>query len=91
MSEDLDPMGALIVRESPSSSSLTDGAQIGIVIIITWSRTIYRQFTYLAGIVAPRDALQLVMYQMLVFHEEIDKIKSIVVFHVRRRVSLCSG
>ncbi|KAK0466146.1 CDF-like metal transporter [Desarmillaria tabescens] len=62
----LDPMGAII---------------IGLGIIISWSRTIYGQFELLAGKSAPREFLQLLIYNSMTFNEDIQKIDTVRAYH----------
>ncbi|KAL0570136.1 hypothetical protein V5O48_011828 [Marasmius crinis-equi] len=65
-SADLDPMGAII---------------IGLGIIIAWLRTIYGEFALLAGKSAPHEMLQLLIYKVATYHEEIEKIDKVRAYH----------
>lgn len=58
----LDPMGAMIIATC---------------IILSWTKTVYEQFTLLAGKAAPVDYQQLVIYKALTFHEEIKAIDTV--------------
>ncbi|KAK1226473.1 hypothetical protein PQX77_010557 [Marasmius sp. AFHP31] len=62
----LDPMGAII---------------IGLGIIIAWLRTIYGEFTLLAGHSAPHEMLRLLIYKAATYHEGIEKISEVKAFH----------
>ncbi|KAK0209113.1 CDF-like metal transporter [Desarmillaria ectypa] len=62
----LDPMGAII---------------IGLGIIISWSKTIYGQFELLAGKSAPREFLQLLIYNSMTFNDDIQKIDTVRAYH----------
>ncbi|WWC91730.1 uncharacterized protein L201_006677 [Kwoniella dendrophila CBS 6074] len=62
----IDPMGATI---------------IAICIIAVWSRTVYEQFTFLAGIAAPPEFINLVTYKALTFSEHIVSVDTVRVYH----------
>jgi divalent metal cation (Fe/Co/Zn/Cd) transporter len=75
----LDPLGAII---------------ISLVILTSWSRTAYLQFRELAGAAAPPEFLQLVTYNAMLHHADIEKIDSCKAYHsgpkVRSRQCCCS-
>ncbi|KJA28569.1 hypothetical protein HYPSUDRAFT_34003 [Hypholoma sublateritium FD-334 SS-4] len=62
----LDPTGAII---------------IGLGVIISWGRTIYREFELLAGKSASHEFLQLVIYKATTFTEEIEKVDTVRAYH----------
>ncbi|KAJ7672821.1 CDF-like metal transporter [Mycena rosella] len=62
----IDPLGALI---------------ISLALIIVWGRTLYRQFLLLAGVAAPIEFQQLVIYKAMMFAEGIKQIDSCTVYH----------
>ncbi|KAK0235621.1 CDF-like metal transporter [Armillaria nabsnona] len=62
----LDPMGAII---------------IGLGIIIAWTRSIYRQFEFLAGKSAPHEFLQLLIYKSMTFSDNIVQIDTVRAYH----------
>lgn len=62
----IDPAGAMI---------------LAIVIMCLWCRTIYEQFTFLAGISAPNDFISLVTYKAMTFSEEIKQVDTVRVYH----------
>ncbi|KDN52511.1 hypothetical protein K437DRAFT_254095 [Tilletiaria anomala UBC 951] len=62
----LDPMGAVI---------------ISFAIIFSWSRTAYLQFRELAGQAAPTEFMQLVTYNAMLHHANIEKIDSCKAYH----------
>ncbi|KAL0955440.1 hypothetical protein HGRIS_001683 [Hohenbuehelia grisea] len=62
----IDPMGAIII---------TFG------VIISWSRTIYKQFELIAGKSAPHDFLQLIIYKAATFSDEIEKVDTVRAYH----------
>ncbi|KAJ7505488.1 CDF manganese transporter [Mycena galericulata] len=62
----IDPLGALI---------------ISVALIIVWGRTIYRQFLFLAGVAAPIEFQQLVIYKAMMFADGIKQIDSCTVYH----------
>jgi divalent metal cation (Fe/Co/Zn/Cd) transporter len=72
----LDPMGAII---------------IALGVIISWTRTIYREFELLAGKSAPHGFLQLIVYKAATFSEDIVKIDTVRAYHVRFPVVLLGG
>ncbi|KAE9387856.1 CDF-like metal transporter [Gymnopus androsaceus JB14] len=63
----LDPTGALI---------------IGVGILLTWGRTIYRQFELLAGKSAPNEFLKLLTYNAMTFSEDIEKVDTVRAYHL---------
>ncbi|KAK0470072.1 CDF-like metal transporter [Desarmillaria tabescens] len=62
----LDPMGAII---------------IGFGIIVSWTRTIYHQFEFLAGKSAPHEFLQLLVYKSMTFNVEIVQLATVRAYH----------
>ena len=50
--------------------------------IISWGRTIYREFELLAGKSASHEFLQLVIYKATTFTEEIEKVDTVRAYHV---------
>ncbi|KDR85549.1 hypothetical protein GALMADRAFT_234481 [Galerina marginata CBS 339.88] len=62
----LDPTGAII---------------IALGVIISWGRTIYREFELLAGKAAPHDFLQLLIYKCATFTDSIEKIDTVRAYH----------
>ncbi|KAF7346126.1 Cation diffusion facilitator [Mycena sanguinolenta] len=62
----IDPLGALI---------------ISVALIIVWGRTLYRQFLLLAGIAAPMEFQQLVIYKAMMYADGIKQIDSCTVYH----------
>lgn len=64
-------------------------AQIALVVIAAWTRTIYAQFELLAGKSAPHDFLQLIIYKAMTFSDDIEKIDTVRAYHVCHLMS-CS-
>lgn len=62
----LDPVGAMI---------------ISVIIVTVWSFTAAENFSELAGKGAPPDFLQLITYNVMLFHEQIEKIDSVKAYH----------
>ncbi|KAG7099965.1 hypothetical protein E1B28_001758 [Marasmius oreades] len=62
----LDPVGAII---------------IGLGIMMAWGRTIYAQFKLLAGMSAPHEMLQLLIYKAATFSDDIEKIDTVRAYH----------
>ncbi|KZT07677.1 CDF-like metal transporter [Laetiporus sulphureus 93-53] len=62
----LDPLGALI---------------LAIGILLAWGRTIYKQFELLAGKSAPHDFIQLLIYKVVTFSDEIEKVDTVRAYH----------
>ncbi|KAF9032155.1 CDF-like metal transporter [Hymenopellis radicata] len=62
----LDPLGAIL---------------IALGIIISWTRTIWREFELLAGKSAPQDFLQLIVYKSMTFNDDIEKIDTVRAYH----------
>ncbi|KAF7365392.1 Cation diffusion facilitator [Mycena venus] len=62
----IDPLGALL---------------ISVALIIVWGRTLYRQFLLLAGVAAPLEFQQLVIYKAMMYAEGIKAIDACTVYH----------
>ncbi|WWD19661.1 hypothetical protein CI109_104123 [Kwoniella shandongensis] len=62
----IDPVGATI---------------IAVCIITVWTRTVYEQFTHLAGISAPADFINLVTYKAMTFSPDINSVDTVRVYH----------
>lgn len=62
----IDPMGATI---------------IALIIITVWTRTVYEQFTFLAGITAPPDFINLVTYKAMTFSPSITSVDTVRAYH----------
>ncbi|KAJ7855912.1 CDF-like metal transporter [Mycena olivaceomarginata] len=62
----IDPLGALLISAA---------------LIIVWGRTLYRQFLLLAGVAAPIEFQQLVIYKAMMYAEGIKQIDSCTVYH----------
>ncbi|KIR29157.1 cation diffusion facilitator 1 [Cryptococcus deuterogattii LA55] len=62
----IDPMGATM---------------IAMVIITVWTRTVYKQFTFLAGITAPPDFINLVTYKAMTFSPSITSVDTVRAYH----------
>ncbi|KAL7418424.1 hypothetical protein Q5752_006882 [Cryptotrichosporon argae] len=62
----IDPMGATI---------------IAVCIIAVWTRTVYEQFTHLAGIAAPAEYTNLVTYKAMTFSPDIRQVDTVRVYH----------
>ncbi|KAJ7644281.1 cation efflux family-domain-containing protein [Roridomyces roridus] len=62
----IDPVGALI---------------ISVALILVWGATLRRQFLLLAGIAAPVEFQQLVIYKAMMFADDIKQIDSCTVYH----------
>ncbi|KAJ7935456.1 cation efflux family-domain-containing protein [Mycena leptocephala] len=62
----IDPLGALL---------------ISVALIIVWGRTLYRQFLLLAGVAAPIEFQQLVIYKAMMYADGIKQIDSCTVYH----------
>ncbi|WVQ84611.1 hypothetical protein IAT38_006766 [Cryptococcus sp. DSM 104549] len=62
----IDPMGATI---------------IAICIITVWTITVHEQFTFLAGISAPPDFINLVTYKAMTFSPKIKHVDTVRVYH----------
>ena len=80
-------MGAIIVSFIDQKLLLTHNNsiyanQIASGVIVSWSRTIYKQFELLAGLSAPRDFLHLITYNAMMFSQEITCIDTIRAYHV---------
>lgn len=66
-------------------SSSFSQSQIGVGILLTWGRTVYREFELLAGKSAPNDFLKLLTYNAMTFSEDIEKVDTVRAYHVRLR------
>ncbi|CAL1694622.1 unnamed protein product [Somion occarium] len=62
----LDPMGAII---------------IALGVILSWTRTVYKQFELLAGKSAPHEFLQLIIYNATTFSNEIGGVDTVRAYH----------
>ncbi|EJT48104.1 hypothetical protein A1Q1_02914 [Trichosporon asahii var. asahii CBS 2479] len=62
----IDPVGAMV---------------LAIIVIGLWARTVYEQFTFLAGIAAPREFVSMVTYKAMTFSEEIKQVDTVRVYH----------
>ncbi|KAF9077151.1 CDF-like metal transporter [Rhodocollybia butyracea] len=62
----LDPTGALV---------------IGVGILLTWGRTVHREFQLLAGKSAPREFLQLLTYNTATFSDDIQQVDTVRAYH----------
>lgn len=54
---------------------------LALVVIGLWARTVYEQFTFLAGIAAPREFVSMVTYKAMTFSEEIKQVDTVRVYH----------
>ncbi|WVR07653.1 hypothetical protein IAU60_004695 [Kwoniella sp. DSM 27419] len=54
---------------------------IALAIIFVWCRTAYEQFTFLAGLSAPPEFINLVTYKALTFSEHITSVDTVRVYH----------
>ncbi|KAK0193505.1 CDF-like metal transporter [Armillaria mellea] len=57
------------------------GKQIGLGIIVAWTRSIYRQFEFLAGKSAPHEFLQLLIYKSMTFSDDIVQLDTVRAYH----------
>ncbi|RSH80995.1 uncharacterized protein EHS24_008427 [Apiotrichum porosum] len=62
----IDPVGAMV---------------IACIIITVWCRTVYEQFTFLAGITAPPEYVSLVTYKAMTFSPDIKQVDTVRVYH----------
>ncbi|KAK7695094.1 hypothetical protein QCA50_002284 [Cerrena zonata] len=62
----LDPMGAIIIAAG---------------VILSWTRTVWKQFELLAGKSAPHDFLQLIIYKATTFSDEIGGVDTVRAYH----------
>ncbi|KAE9394080.1 CDF-like metal transporter [Gymnopus androsaceus JB14] len=62
----LDPTGALV---------------IGIGILLSWGRTVFREFELLAGKSAPREFLNFLTYNAATFRDDIEKVDTVRAYH----------
>ena len=51
--------------------------------MIAWIRTIFLQFQLLAGKSAPHEFIQLIIYKVMTFSDEIEKVDTVRCYHVR--------
>ncbi len=61
--------------------------QIGLGIIIAWTRSIYRQFEFLAGKSASHEFLQLLIYKSMTFSDDIVQLDTVRAYHVCQLVN----
>lgn len=54
---------------------------LALLVIILWGRTVYEQFTFLAGISAPNEFISMVTYKAMTFSEEIKQVDTVRVYH----------
>ncbi|KAF5324098.1 hypothetical protein D9619_011202 [Psilocybe cf. subviscida] len=54
---------------------------LGLFIIISWGRTIYSEFTQLAGKAAPHEFMQLLTYKAATFSEAIERVDTVRAYH----------
>lgn len=54
---------------------------LAVLVIVLWGRTVYEQFTFLAGIAAPREFVSMVTYKAMTFREEIRQVDTVRVYH----------
>lgn len=82
---DLDPLGAIIVRRRAyaARTSVSNTLKIAFGVIISWSRTVHREFELLAGKSAPHTFLQLIVYKAATFSADIIKLDTVRAYHVR--------
>ena len=57
-------------------------SQLALGVIASWTRTVYKLFSLLAGKSAPHEFLQLIIYKAVTFSEEIEKIDTVRAYHV---------
>jgi len=50
-------------------------------VIIAWSTTIYKEFELLAGKSAPHEFLQLIIYKVMTYSNEIQKVDTVRAYH----------
>lgn len=62
----IDPAGAIV---------------LACAIIGVWSRTVYEQFTFLAGVTAPPEYLSMVTYKAMTFSPDIKQVDTVRVYH----------
>ncbi|KAJ7645541.1 CDF-like metal transporter [Mycena polygramma] len=62
----IDPLGALL---------------ISLALVVVWGRTLYRQYLLLAGVAAPMEFQQLVIYKAMMYADGIKQIDSCTVYH----------
>lgn len=62
----LDPMGGIL---------------IALGVMLAWGHTIYTEFELLAGKSAPRDFIQLLVYNAMTFSDEIEKVDTVRAYH----------
>ena len=56
--------------------------QISLGVVIAWTITIARQFALLAGKSAPHAFLQLIIYKVMTFSDEIQRVDTVRAYHV---------
>lgn len=49
--------------------------------MLAWGHTIYTEFELLAGKSAPRDFIQLLVYNAMTFSDEIEKVDTVRAYH----------
>ncbi|WVO21267.1 uncharacterized protein IAS62_002574 [Cryptococcus decagattii] len=54
---------------------------IAMVIITVWTHTVYEQFTFLAGITAPPDFINLVTYKAMTFSPSTTSVDTVRAYH----------
>ena len=57
--------------------------QIASGVIIAWTRTIWDEFTLLAGKSASHEFIQLITYKAATFSDKIEKVDTVRAYHVR--------
>lgn len=57
-------------------------AKIALGVILSWTRTVYKQFELLAGKSAPHEFLQLIIYNATTFSNEIGGVDTVRAYHV---------
>ncbi|WVO18531.1 hypothetical protein L204_106250 [Cryptococcus depauperatus] len=62
----IDPLGATLIATT---------------LIIVWTRTVYEQFTFLAGIAAPPDFINFITYKAMTFSSRITSIDTVRAYH----------
>ncbi|KAJ6512084.1 cation efflux family-domain-containing protein [Mycena vitilis] len=62
----IDPLGALL---------------ISLALVVVWGRTLHRQYLLLAGVAAPMEFQQLVIYKAMMYADGIKQIDSCTVYH----------
>ncbi|KIY66157.1 CDF-like metal transporter [Cylindrobasidium torrendii FP15055 ss-10] len=62
----LDPLGAIL---------------IGLLIVVSWTLTIWGEFELLAGKAAPHEFVQLIIYKAMTYSDDIEKIDTVRAYH----------